>query len=343
MNELVRLDGPHAGLPAARTADVLEAWLAGRTRDTLRGYRRDLAGFAEWLGAGSPEAAVEILLNSGQASANRIALAYRASLTDRGLASATIARRLAALRSMVRVARLIGRVSWSLDVEGPRVEPRRDMRGPDLVDIRLVWRAAAAGDGPRERRDRCVLALLFDLGLRRAELCGIDLADVEPGPAGPAAVWVRGKGRSEKERLTLPGPTAAALAAWLQARGDQAGPLVHRLDGTEAEPGRLSGESVRRIIRRLGRAAGLSSPLRPHGLRHSAATAALDAGRDVREVRRFTRHRSLEMVLKYDDQRRDVAGEIARGLSGLREAGSRRRDRLTAGRDGLAASGSFRP
>jgi site-specific recombinase XerC len=56
------------------------------------------------------------------------------------------------------------------------------MRGPDLTDIRLVWRAASTGDGPRPRRDRAILALLFDLGLWRSELCGIDLADVEPGP-----------------------------------------------------------------------------------------------------------------------------------------------------------------
>jgi integrase len=59
--------------------------------------------------------------------------------------------------------------------------------------------------------------------------------------------------------------------------------------------------------------------LHPYGLRHSAATSALDDGRDVREVRKFTRHRSLEMVLKYDDQRRDVAGEIARDLADRRD------------------------
>jgi integrase/recombinase XerC len=182
--------GPH--LPAARTADVLEAWLAARNPNTLRGYRRDLAIFAAWLGARSPEAAVELFLDSGQAGANRIALAWRSSMLEGNLSSATIARRLAALRSMVKVARLIGRVGWSLDVEGPRVEPRHDRRGPDAVDVRLVWRAAvAAGDGPRSRRDRCVLALLFDLGLRRAVLCGIDLADVGTGPARAASATRR--------------------------------------------------------------------------------------------------------------------------------------------------------
>ncbi len=59
---------------------------------------------------------------------------YAAALIERGLAGATIARRLAALRSMCKVSRKIGRTNWSLDVEGPRVEARRDMRGPDLLE-----------------------------------------------------------------------------------------------------------------------------------------------------------------------------------------------------------------
>jgi hypothetical protein len=96
--ELIRLDaartppGKSPHLPAARTADVLEAWLSARNPRTLEGYRRDLVQFAEWPGAGSADAAVEQFLSSGPAGANRIALAYRAALVDRGLASATIAR-----------------------------------------------------------------------------------------------------------------------------------------------------------------------------------------------------------------------------------------------------------
>jgi len=122
--------------------------------------------------------------------------------------------------------------------------------------------------------------------------------------------------------MTLPDQTAAALVEWTEARGDEPGPFFHRLDGRPLDPDvRLSGESVRRIVRRLGKAAGLPRDVRPHGLRHSAATSALDAGRDLRDVRRFTRHRSLEMVLRYDDMRRDVAGEIARDLAGRRDQG----------------------
>ena len=330
--ELVPLSThPAAALPTIGTPDVVNAWLRARNPNTLRGYLSDLNTFREWLGATSTAAAVDALLSAGQAGANLMTMNYAAALIERGLAGATIARRLAALRSMCKVSRKIGRTNWSLDVEGPKIEARRDMRGPDLLDVRLLWRAAiGAGDDSRARRDRAILACLFDLGLRRAELCNLDRSDVEAGPGGtplagsgrPAAVWIRGKGRTEKERMTLPDQTAAALVEWIEARGNESGPLFHRLDGPKPAPDvRLSGESVRRIVRGLGKAAGLPRDVRPHGLRHSAATSALDAGRDLRDVRRFTRHRSLEMVLRYDDMRRDVAGEIARDLAGRRDQG----------------------
>ena len=110
---------------------------------------------------------------------------YAAALIERGLAGATIARRLAALRSMCKVSRKIGRTNWSLDVEGPRVEAPRHER-PGLAR-RPVTLAAAIGAGTdsRARRDRAILACLFDLGLRRAELCNLDRTDIEAGPGEP--------------------------------------------------------------------------------------------------------------------------------------------------------------
>jgi integrase/recombinase XerC len=82
---------------------------------------------------------------------------------------------------------------------------------------------------------------------------------------------------------------------------------------------RLSGEAIRQVVDRLGKAAGVARTVRPHGLRHAAAIAALDAGKDVRDVRKFTRHATLEVVVRYDDARRDTAGEIANLLSRRRE------------------------
>ena len=101
------------------------------------------------------------------------------------------------------------------------------------------------------------------------------------GSGRPTAIWIRGKGRTEKERMTLPDQTAGALAKWIEARGNEPGPFFHRLDCPKPTPDvRLSGESVRRIVRRLGKAAGLPRDVRSHGLRHSTATSALNAGRE---------------------------------------------------------------
>ena len=223
---------------------------------------------------------------------------------------------------MVKFGRTIGVITWALDVQQETVEKRRDMSGPDLADTRLLFRAAdGMGDRKPARRDRAIVAMLFDLGLRRAELCGLDLADVETDQNGqPLAVWIIGKGRREKQRMTVPEATARVLAAWIEVRGTEPGPLFQRCDGHQVVADvRLSGESIRQLVGRLGIAAGVSRTVRPHGLRHAAATTALDSGRDVRDVRKFTRHATLDMVLRYDDQRLDTAGEIAALLSRRRQ------------------------
>jgi integrase/recombinase XerC len=148
--------------------------------------------------------------------------------------------------------------------------------------------------------------------LRRAEVCSLDLAhlDLQGG-----AIEVLGKGRSRRERLSLPGPTREALAAWVQARGPAPGPLFTSLDRAGKGDGRLTGSAIYTIVRGLGHKAGLVA--RPHGLRHAAITEALDRTHgDVRKVQRFSRHRDVRVLLRYDDARQDLAGEVARLVSG---------------------------
>ncbi len=306
---------------ASTTKDVIEAWLAGRNAATRRGYLSDLGQFALWAKAPSSHAVVDALLRMTPGMANRIVLGYQAHMVESGLSSSTINRRLAAIRSMVKFGRRIGVITWSLDTPGVKPEKRRDMKGPDLVDTRLLFRAADhSGDSKRAKRDRAIVALLFDLALRRAELCGLDLADVEPGQEGlPAAVWIVGKGHREKQRITVPPATAGLLDAWIEARGVLPGPLFQRTDRKDVDPdARITGETVRLIVTRLSAMAGVKR-VRPHGLRHAAATTALDEGRRVQDVQKFTRHASLDMVLRYEDARHDTAGEIAGLLSRRRQ------------------------
>lgn len=288
---------------------LVAAFLAGRSPRTLRAYGEDLRDFATF--AGFPpdalEAATAELIGGGQGEANRLALAYRASLLERGLAPATINRRLSALRSLVRLARTLGRCPWTLEIPAVPSETYRDTAGPGSAGVRLLLDQLAGDTSPKAIRDRALLRLLADLALRRAEAVALDVADVDLD-AGTVAIM--GKGRREQERLTLPAPTAAALADWLTCRGTAPGPLFLSLD--HAAPGhRLTGTSVYRIVRTLGQRAGLT--VRPHGLRHAAITAALDLnGGNLRAAQRFSRHRDVRTLSRYDDNRSDLGGETAR-------------------------------
>jgi integrase/recombinase XerC len=129
-------------------------------------------------------------------------------------------------------------------------------------------------------------------------------------------IAVRGKGSTEREWLPLATPTAEALAAWVIARGPRSGPLFPRERSGRFE-GRISLGGINRIVARLGAAAGVAG-LRPHGFRHTAITAALDAtGGDVRSVARFSRHADVRTLQRYDDARGTavvaaiVAGAVA--------------------------------
>jgi integrase/recombinase XerC len=309
-NELVPI--APAPLPVLRQIDLVEAFLAGRNPRTLRAYSQDLDDFARFSGSIDRRSGVEGLLASGQGSANAWALAYRNDLVARELAPATVARRLAALRSVVKLARTIGRVAWSLDVEAPKAEHYRDTRGPGLDGWRKMLDAAdRAGDTPKARRDRAIIRLLHDRGLRRGEVVGLDLESLD---LAEATVEVLGKGRSQTERLTIGSGTVQALADWIESRGSGIGPLFVRLDPGRNLGGRLTGEAVRLIVAAIGRAAGLDRVSRPHGLRHQAITQALDLGRDVRDVAKFSRHKDVRTLMIYDDSRRDVGGDIAKLL-----------------------------
>lgn len=298
-----------------RPEDILGAFLSGRNPRTLRAYDGDLRDFARFLEVDS-RSAVVALLSGGSGAANAMAYAYRAHLSARGLQAATIARRLAAIRSVVRLARQLGQVTWELDVESPKAQAYRDTRGPGDDGWKAIRQRAAdraRGGEPVRIRDRAILRLAHDLALRVSEVVGLDLVDVEEQGGGPSAVWILGKGRTGKELITLAEPTAQALASWIIARGREPGPLFVRLDRALQDFTRLTDRSVRRMVTKEGKAAGCSRRVRPHGLRHHAITAALDrTGGNVAQVQRFSRHLDPRTLMIYNDRRTDSAAEVGR-------------------------------
>jgi integrase/recombinase XerC len=208
----------------------------------------------------------------------------------------------------VKLASTLGLVPWTLTVANVKTQAYRDTRGPGLDGFKALLAGAQAQGSAKGLRDVALLRLLRDLGLRRGEAVRLDV------DLAGNRLMVLGKARSQKEPVTLPAPTKAALMAWLEARGTEAGPLFLNFDRA-GKGGRLTGAAVYFIVRELGTKAGLKT--RPHGLRHLAITSALDLMKgDVRAVQKFSRHRDMRVLNTYDDNRRDLAGDVARLVAG---------------------------
>ena len=238
-------------------------------------------------------------------------MTYLAQLREGGASPATRNGRLAALNAVVDRARFLGCCGWAIEVPYAKVRRGREVRGPALAAIHVMLDACDAAT-PRGARDGLIVWLLYGLGLRREEASTLDLEHVERDKEGrPVALWVLGKQREERERLALPEPVREALSAWLIHRGDAAGPLIRNLDRARKGTGRLTGHGVWRAVTVLGRRCGIAG-VRPHGFRHAAITAALDATNgDVRKVQQFSRHADPRTVMLYDDARHDYQGEVA--------------------------------
>lgn len=285
------------------TAEALVAdFLAGRSAATHRAYSQCLLHFARWRGAPGAAAAARDLLADGPVQANWLAAKYRDAQVAEGRAPATVNLRLSALRALVAMARRAGMVTWALEVDGVRSRTYRDTRGPGIAAVQQVLdatRPVAGAAAPTDARDRALVRLLFDLALRRCEVVSLDVDHVD---LAGRRLAVLGKGRTEREWLPLAQPTAEALAAWILVRGAAPGPLFRACRSGRWEE-RLAPGGVNLILQRLGRRAGVEG-LRPHGFRHTAITAALDAtGGDVRTVQRYSRHADVRTLQRYDDER----------------------------------------
>jgi integrase/recombinase XerC len=254
----------------------------GASPHTLRGYTADLIEFTRFL--------AEEKIAGWEAADTRAVRAYLARLHKRKLAKATIARKLAAVRSCFRFLARRG----VLDVN-----PARQVRGPRLGRrlpsfLPVDETAALLHPGPEPSvggaRDRALLELLYASGLRVAEGCGLDVDDLDEGRR-----TVRVLGKGSKERVVPVGETALdALAAYLALRGRRRGPLF-----LNARGGRLTPRSALRIVRARARRAGIVQRVTPHTLRHSFATHMLGAGADLRLIQELLGHSRLSTTQRY--------------------------------------------
>jgi site-specific recombinase XerD len=291
--------------------DAFRLSLEGMSPATIKAYRTDLDGFVEWAARGGAD---------GPGEVNRLLLRrYLAYLATRRYAKASIARKAASLRSYFQWCLRRGLITS--DPSARLTSPAPDSRLPRILGDAEIGalldhggrRADPGGSGgsggpgreaarpmPAEinRRDDAVLELLYGSGLRVAELCGLDLDDVD---LRRRVITVVGKG-SKQRQVLMHEVCAAAVALWIQeARGLMMGdtsPTAALFFNSRGN--RLGTRDVRRLLDRRS-----PVPTHPHALRHTFATHLLDGGADLRVVQELLGHANLQTTQVYTHVSKD--------------------------------------
>jgi integrase/recombinase XerC len=321
MSNAIETLSPYRNLtvPAATVEKVRSAvdlWLSGfSSENTRRAYAREISSFAAFAGREDVAEAVAHFLSLQDGQAHAVADAWRARKLEGSLSPASINRSMAALNSLVASARRHGLTALRLEAKGVKSKAYRDTKGPGVRGVQNMLAAAHDQAPEKAARDAAIIRLAYGLGLRRGEIESLDIGHLD---LAAGTLSVLGKGRTEREPMTIPVNVKSALEAWLAFRGteDKAAPLFVALDRASFGE-RLAANGIYHIIRaQLGERAGVKA--RPHGLRHTAITAALDAfNGDYRKTRAFSRHASLDTVRRYDDNRADHAGQVAAALDSI--------------------------
>jgi site-specific recombinase XerD len=266
-------------VPAVDTDRAIERFLESQalSEASQRAYRRDLQEFAAWLRRrGLDLESFDVRAFSDYASELG---ADRPGRTPRKLAQTTLARKLAAVRSLLRATLGASRVP-DLPLTGRRRRRLPHAPDPGQTDELLE---AFVGEGPLVIRNRALFELVYSAGLRAQEAADLTLADVD---FEQEAVHVRGKGG--KERVVPLGEEAAhRLRVYLQ----------------EGRPGLARGATDFLFLSATGRRLDTSTLRRllpnPHRLRHAFATHLIEGGADLRTIQELLGHSSLSTTQVY--------------------------------------------
>ena len=294
---------------SSRALDEFLSWLTverGRSSNTIAAYRRDLLRYLAAL-AKADVSVVDVTVAG--------VIEHIADLRSTGLAAASVARSLAAIRQFHRFC-----VDEGIRVDDPAtlVETPRVPAGlPKPLSEAEVGRLldAVVGDDAIARRDQAILELMYATGMRVSELCGLSLGDLDLDDT-----MVRVFGKGAKERIVPFGaPTYRALGAWLSAEGR--GVLIPRRWARRGDAeaiflgrrgGRLGRQHVWLILHGYGERCGLADRLSPHVLRHSCATHLLDHGADLRIVQELLGHASIATTQLYTKVSQERLWEVYR-------------------------------
>jgi integrase/recombinase XerC len=254
---------------------------------TIKAYTGDLEIFASYVGSRKFEQIDHVTIRG-----------FLSSLYEKGLRKTSVARALAAVRSLYRWLAQEGMVEQNPAalVSTPKL-PKKLPRVPTVEEMNTVLDGTMPEIASFPERDRVMLELLYGCGIRNSELVGINIDDIR---LSTEAILIRGKGK--KERYVPFGDVVkSALAKYLPARQFV---LSEFRKNTPAllinqRGGRLTTRSVGRIIKKIAVAKGLSADVHPHTLRHAFGTHMLEEGADLRAIQEMLGHERLSTTQRY--------------------------------------------
>ena len=259
---------------------------------TIKAYTGDLDNFAAYIGS------------RGWKTIDHIAIrGFLSHLYDKGLSKPSIARALAAVRSLYRWLAQEGVVEQNPAklVSTPRL-PKKLPRVPTIEEMNFVLDGKMPEVASFPERDRLLLELLYGCGIRNSELVGINLDDIS---LNNQAILIRGKGKKERY-VPFGGSALAALSVYLPWRQQLLATLKKTMPAkgmpallVNQRGGRLTTRSVGRIVKRIAVAKGLSPEVHPHTLRHAFGTHMLEEGADLRAIQELLGHERLATTQRY--------------------------------------------
>ena len=281
-------------MPTART--IIEKAVADFLRHlrernasphTIKAYSGDLNEFSAYSGS------------RGWGDIDHIAIrGFLSQLYEKGLGKTSVARALAAVRSLYRWLAQEGVVEQNPAklVATPKL-PKKLPRVPTIEEMNSVLDGQMPEVAAFPERDLLMLELLYGCGIRNSELTGINLDDIR---LSAEAILIRGKGKKERY-VPFGGSAKGALVAYLLARQAALAEL-HKSSSAlliNRRGGRLTTRSVGRIIKRIAVAKGLSPDVHPHTLRHAFGTHMLEEGADLRAIQELLGHERLATTQRY--------------------------------------------
>ena len=295
--------------------DFLERFLS---EDTKRAYQGDLEAFFSFLRSGG-----ENLRHPADLAAFHFQL-YRDKLLSEGKASATVNRRLVAIRSFMKwaVAAKLAEHNPLDVVKLPKIQTESPTQAFDDEEVARML-AAPDVSTPRGALHRISMVLLFHLGLRRAELTSLRLMDFQEA-RGHFVVRVQGKGDkirvipvTDTVRAELHAYYARLLRLGVRLEPDE---WLLQSDPVKRRGQRLDGSTVYRLIEKYARDLGINKKVSPHSCRATVISHLLDTQQTpIRDVAIFAGHANVTTTERYDKRRQNLDKSAAYDVEFLPE------------------------